>query len=422
MLAPPFALAVLLAVPLVVAGPAAHYAPKVGDGLRFAETIAVSDGYGNYSGYTESDAIVGALNVTAVLPNGTETARYNYSGTYTNSTGADYRWDSNGTFTFSASTFRYVSGTDNQSGDQGTNVWFYVNNSTAVGATVALLGTPTAVRSLDATFNDTATGRSIRSILTVGTGTYVRDDAYGDFNASYDWSSYFDPSTGYVVGYSYVEEDANGRGDGFVYTDDLAVTQTSYPLDVVPAAPTYAVTVAQSGLPTGRAWSATFDGVEYTGSGPTIAIGRFPNGTYLFSASASGYAVAPAASWLEVSGGAARGSVQFTAASSGGASDPWLWVAVALVVLVVVVVLVIALARRGHAAHPLPRHSAGGQVRYGPPPPPGPSPPPISLRPADQPQIQQVVVKEVVKVNCRYCGSLIDSTAEKCPFCGASRT
>jgi hypothetical protein len=34
---------------------------------------------------------------------------------------------------------------------------------------------------------------------------------------------------------------------------------------------------------------------------------------------------------------------------------------------------------------------------------------------------EQIVIKEIVKVKCEYCGALIDSTAKKCPFCGAPR-
>jgi hypothetical protein len=122
--------------------------------------------------------------------------------------------------------------------------------------------------------------------------------------------------------------------------------------------------------------------------------------------------------------GAGNGvAVNFAAGSSASpATEAWLLYAVlAIVVVVLVVVIAIAAARRSRRGPPLPRHSAGGVPRYAAPP-MGPAPPPISLAPGDQPRIQQIVVKEVVKVNCRYCGSLIDSTAEKCPFCGATRT
>jgi len=34
---------------------------------------------------------------------------------------------------------------------------------------------------------------------------------------------------------------------------------------------------------------------------------------------------------------------------------------------------------------------------------------------------KQVVVKEIVKVRCSYCGQLFDSTLDRCPHCGAKR-
>lgn len=45
--------------------------------------------------------------------------------------------------------------------------------------------------------------------------------------------------------------------------------------------------------------------------------------------------------------------------------------------------------------------------------------PPVPV-PSQQPQvIYKEVIKEVVKVPCKYCGSLIDITGQKCPNCGA---
>jgi len=91
---------------------------------------------------------------------------------------------------------------------------------------------------------------------------------------------------------------------------------------------------------------------------------------------------------------------------------------IALVVIVVVIVIAVLASRRRER---LPRHSVSGQVPMAPRP-VGPPPPPVNLIPAGQPPVQQIIIKETVKVNCQYCGSLIDSTAQKCPFCGATRT
>ena len=34
---------------------------------------------------------------------------------------------------------------------------------------------------------------------------------------------------------------------------------------------------------------------------------------------------------------------------------------------------------------------------------------------------EQVVIRDVAKVNCKYCGTLIPSTADTCPYCGGPR-
>lgn len=110
-----------------------------------------------------------------------------------------------------------------------------------------------------------------------------------------------------------------------------------------------------------------------------------------------------------------------TSSSDAGPSPILLFVVIAIVVIVAVVI--IALLARSRRRPSLPRHSGTGQVNYVPGPPPlmGPPPPPIGLIPSGQPAVQQIVLKETVKVNCRYCGTLIDSTDTNCPNCGAPR-
>ena len=89
-----------------------------------------------------------------------------------------------------------------------------------------------------------------------------------------------------------------------------------------------------------------------------------------------------------------------------------------LVILLIVIVLIVVVARSSSHRR-LPTHSLTGAVQYAPPP---MAAPPISLTPGDQPRIQQIVMRDTVKVNCRFCGALIDSTAQRCPNCGAPRT
>jgi hypothetical protein len=90
------------------------------------------------------------------------------------------------------------------------------------------------------------------------------------------------------------------------------------------------------------------------------------------------------------------------------------YIAGIVLIIVVVMILIYAFSRRSRRT--LPEHPS--QREY---PPPGPPPPEIDLTPK-QPPVQQIVIKEVVKVKCPYCGALIDSTADVCPICGAPRT
>lgn len=336
-------LAVLLALTVVAVPLPSHYLPHANDAFTYAETIVVDHGTGTYLGYSETSTVTGDITVTAVQPNGTDAADFANSVHFTNSTGANQHWSSSGAFTFSAVTFHYVSGTDNQTGYTNPLVWFYMNNSLGVGSTFFLLNSNFTVRSLDANYHlGTAAGVYVTTLYADGTGSYLRSDSYGTFQASYTWQVYFDPATGYIVGYLYTEHDASASAS-FDLTDTFGVTSTTYPLTA--------------------------------GTTPSSPL----------------FTVSP------------------------------LFVALVLILAVVVVVLVVALLLRSRRRAHLPRHSPTGAVTYTPPP-LGPPPPPIELHPGDQPTIQQVVVKEVVKVNCRYCGSLIDSTAATCQFCGATRT
>jgi hypothetical protein len=339
----------LLASGLVVGIAGAHYVPRPNDGFAYDETISLGNGYGDYAGYTESTVINGSVTVNSVLPNGTDSAVYYNANSYQNDLGASYRWTSSGPFSFSADSFLYVRGTDNQTGYTNPYVWFFMNASLPAGATFVLLNTAMTVAASSVNYSlHTAAGDYVKAIFAEGSGSFARNDSYGAFSATYTWKAYFDPTTGFIIGYLYTEQDSNSSGDGFTLTDSLGVTETSYPLT------------------------------------------------------------------------AASGSSS-SSSSSGGTTESWATILVVVLVVVVVVVIVALLAARARRRPHLPTHSPTGQVTYVPPP-VGPPPPGIRLTPSGQPAVQQIIIRETVKVNCRYCGNLIDSTVANCPFCGAART
>jgi hypothetical protein len=348
------ALASLILPAAVSAAPApasAHYLPRAGDEFRYTEEIVLNDGQGDYSSYTEHTFTNGSISVNSVASNESATTQYAWSANYFNNSGGSEHSTLSGWFGWSGSSFLYVNGTDDQTGYTNPSVWFFVNNLVSVGGSVTLLNSPMQVIATGATYPmaSSSTGYVV-AIEAEGNGSYQRDDSYGNFQASYTWIAYFDPGTGYIIGYSYVEHDTNASGDGFTMTDTLSDTQTSFPLTAASAPPP------------------------------------------------------PAAS------------------SSSPFSET---VVVILVVVIVVVIAVVILALRsrrrstGMAPATIPRHSGPSAPAY---PPNYGAPPPVHLVPGGQPAIQQIVIRETVKVPCRFCGTLMDSTATVCPQCGAPRT
>jgi hypothetical protein len=338
-------LACLLFVP-TAAGVGGHYIPKAGDGFHYYETVVLNNGQGNYTGYTENTYVNGSIGVTGVLANGTESATYQNSNYWMDNQGDQQSWDSSGSFTFSAVTLLYVNGTDNQTGYTKPYVWFYMNNSLGTGQSFYLLNTQFTVVSTNYAYDLVGPGY-VATIYAQGTGSYQRNDDYGVFTATYTWQAYFDPSTGYMVGYVYTEHDSDGAGDGFTWTDTLYVTSTTYALT----------------------------------------------------------------------------STSAPSSSTASTVSPWATLLVVVVIVAVVILLVVWLAVRSrNRPKRLPQHAAPGNIGYGAPPPPPFTPmgsaPPINLTPSGQP-VPQVVLRETVKVQCRYCGNLIDVTDKVCPNCGA---
>jgi hypothetical protein len=341
-----------LSLALLVAPIAAAYVPHVGDHFSYYEVTDLGSGIGDYAGYTEHATYTGVETIIGVNTDGAISANYSYSYTWRNSTGTTETGNPSGDFTFSPATFLYVNGTDDQTGYVDPTVWFVMDNSILPGGTFTLLNTEMTVITNNYSYYLPSQGRNVNVILAQGDSSYQRNDIYGQFSATYTWKTYFDPSTGYIVGYSYVEHDTNPSGTGFTYTETLYVNSTSYPL-----------TTATATNP------------------PQATPSPVPS------------------------------------SPSGGAPNPlqnagYIAAGLFLLIVIIIVILIYTLSRR----KTIPQHPYQQQ-----PPPPSPPPENINLTPK-QPQVQQIVIKEVVKVKCRYCGALIDSTAETCPICGAPRT
>ena len=318
-------------------------APHQGDYFSYYEVQNLGNGTGDYSGYTEQTVTNGTETIDGVTMNGTVSAHYSYSWDFSNSTGSTESGNSSGNFTFSSNDFLYINRTDDQTGYVNPTVWFCMDNSIPETGTFELLNTAMTVVSKNYSYYLPSQNRNVYAIFAQGSSSKPRNDVYGQFTATYTWDAYFDPSSGYIIGYDYTEQDTNPSGTGFTYTESLYITSSSYSLTTAPA--------------------------------------TNPNG-----------------------------------ASDLMKDAPYI---VAIVIIIATILIILyAVSRRRRR---LPKHSAEQPVYT----PPGETPPPppqdIDLTPK-QPPVQQIVIKEVVKVKCHYCGALIDSTAEKCPFCGAPRS
>ena len=337
-------LAFLVAVAIVASGiPVSAYAAQKGDFFHYSESITVNNGQGSYAGYTDQTQIAGLENMTSVSGSNVS-ASYSYSFQFSNSLGSSNSSSSSGTYTWSSSTFTYVKGTDHQVGyTSPVYVWFAMNPSLPVGGTLYALNTQLTVLSKSYSFQ--VPGNASRYILTIqtqGTGQFQRNDAYGQFTASYTWTEYFDPITGYIVGYNYSEQDNgyyNGVAGSFTWTDNLGVTSTSYALT--------------PGTPPNK-------GV--LGFGPYVDYG----------------------------------------------------------VVIVVVLLILGLAfyarKRARRMDTIPEHPPTLGI---PPGAPSSEPWESKIDLGSKPP-QQVVLRDVAMRNCKYCGILIPTTAEKCPYCGGA--
>lgn len=335
---------------------ASAYTPKAGDYLKYSETTTVKNGTGSYSGYTDQAQTTGTEQMNSVSGS-IVSSSYDYSYQYSNSQASSTAASSAGGFTWSLSNYTYVNNTDNEQGFGGfayskpLYVWFAMNSSLPVGGTFSILNSQFTVLSKNYTLLVPTENEYVKTIQAESTGQYQRDDAYGTFTATYTWVEYFDPATGYIVGYTYLEQD-NGQYDGgagsFTYTDSLYVTSTSYPLAAA-SAPTSTTTTSTSQMTT-----------------------------------------------------------------TGGTSSYLPYVVAGVVILLIVGIAIYAATRR-RGKKTIPEHSP---PPYSPPPSPPAAPVPSGIDLGSKPP-EQVVIKEIPKVKCKFCGTLIPITSETCPYCGA---
>jgi hypothetical protein len=334
-------IALLLCIALFPVSAFATFIPHQGDTFSYYEVIDVGHGSGDYAGYTDHIVVTGTETVNEVTEDGNVSAHYSYTWDFSSNYGSTDSGSSSGDFTFSSINFHYINGTDDQVGYVNPTVWFCIDSSIPAGDSFYLLDTLMTVESSDYSYFLPSENRTVYAIFAQGDSSYQRNDDYGQFTATYTWKAYFDPVSGYIIGYDYTEHDTNPSA-GFTYTEKLYITQASYPLQTAPP------------------------------TGPDV--------------------ISELLKYADL---------------------------IVVVLVVVAIILIVYAVSRGRRR--LPRHSAQRPVYT--PPSEQPPPPPrkdIDLNPKQAP-VQQIVIKEIVKVNCHYCGALIDSRVANCPYCGAPR-
>ena len=346
--------------------------------FTYSEATIVANGVGSYLGYTDSTNTTGSIQTLSQSGN-VVTSHFQFQWFWADNQGDRNGSSDMGVFTWNSSSFRYLNATDDQVGYTNPRVWFAMPIGLAVGNSFYLLNTKMNVLSTNYMLL-LPNGSKIITVQTQGTGIYQRDDSYGVFNATYTYTSYYDPTSGFIVGYNYVEQDNGiyqGVAGSFTYSDNLFVTATSYTLS------TTVVTSSQPPMTT-----------------PTIPL------------TTSSYSLP-----TSVNVGISSGDV------------------VIAVGVIIVIVVIIALIARGRKDDTQPPPSA-------PAPKPIPPSPPASAQQAPLPPViptgqpirfprpntsgQTIVVeKQIPVVKCPFCGTLVNLVDEEgraatnCPHCGA---
>ncbi len=149
----------------------AKYVPKAADYFNYHQIIDVNNCQGNYCPYSDHTVTDGRETMNTAYPNGTVAAHYNYSWSFSNSSGYHSTGSSKGNFTYSSSTFYYVKGTDNQTGYVNPTVWFYIDNTVPKSGTFELLNTQMTVLDTNASYQLASQSRYVQSIHGQGSST-----------------------------------------------------------------------------------------------------------------------------------------------------------------------------------------------------------------------------------------------------------
>ncbi len=221
------AVAMVLVSPMAFSMVAVAAVPQAGDSFEYDYSTSVSNGGGAYYGYSDSLTAHYRYSVQSVVGD-TVVMLGTGSWNYHDSNGLDQSGTDTYDPVFSIASRQYISGIDvNLTGP--ASVWFWIPTNVTVGQVVGVLDEQLTVTSLSATVWIGAFPHS--AVLLSGAGTYVRDDEYGVYTATFQDQYYFDRSSGYIVSEVYTEHDVGiwqGQAASFDYHAQSTVTASSY--------------------------------------------------------------------------------------------------------------------------------------------------------------------------------------------------
>ncbi|MCI4320984.1 MAG: GNAT family N-acetyltransferase [Thermoplasmata archaeon] len=219
----------LLVVPGVLVAPARADSAAVTPGQWFAfdYDIYLDNGVGNYSGYTEQTLEHYRYHVVSVVgSNVTLFGSGNWQ--FSNNSGGSGSGSWSETFSYSSATRLYLWGFDVFGNYSKPAIWFWVPTPLANGQVLPILDDNFTVRAQSTDVWGGLPPIPRQGIQLETTGSFVRTDSYGNFNANWDDTYWFAPSSGFVLAETYVEQDSNSAGDGFRWRELATVTSASY--------------------------------------------------------------------------------------------------------------------------------------------------------------------------------------------------
>jgi hypothetical protein len=356
--------AFLLAILLVIAiSPSIHftsaYSPQKGDFFGYSETTTVNNGSGVYTGYSDSLQTSGVEQIDSVS-GAIVSANYNSSYQYSSNQGSSTSGSSKGSYTWNAGNFTYVNGSDNQVGFGGN-----------------LYSKPLYVWFV------------MNPSLSIGNTFYVLNTRFAVLSKNYSLRL---PTMNKYV--QTIQTEGTGQ---YQRNDSYGVFAASY--------------TWYGYFDTATGYIVGYDYVEQDNGNFQGQTGSFTytDDLYVTSTSYSLTTVAPPTG--------KSSSITTTSTTQFLAGFPFNlgYILVALVLILIIIVIAIYAATRRRGKDNLPKHS-----QYTPPPTIPPAPYSSSVSLGSKPP-EQVVIREVAKVNCKYCGTLIPSTADVCPYCGGPR-